>query len=216
MAAQAGFTSEAARVTERIRNEIVDGVRAPGSKLVERDLALELGVSRLPVREALQALVAEGIVTPRPRSWAIVREFTASDIADLIEVRASLEVLTFKLAAQRHTRSALAELRQALDDELRAAEAGEALEARRAGVQFHEIVTRMAGNDLLLEVQASLSARMRWLLSQHDDLAGIAREHAELYEAIASRNVGVVEPLVLAHLETSRANAAAATGHRLA
>lgn len=216
MTEQAGFTSEAVRVTERIRNEIIDGVRAPGSKLVERDLADELGVSRLPVREALQALVAEGLVTPRPRSWAVVREFTASDVADLIEVRAALEVLTFELAAQRHTRAALGELRQALDEELRAAEAGEAVDARRAGVRFHEVVTRMAGNELLLEVQSSLSARMRWLLSQHDDLAGIAREHAELYEAIASRNVGGMEQLVLAHLETSRANAAEATGHRLA
>ncbi|GAA3702766.1 GntR family transcriptional regulator [Zhihengliuella alba] len=216
MADRTEFKPESVRVTEQLRNEIVDGARAPGSKLVERDLAEELGVSRLPVREALQSLVAEGLVTPRPRSWAIVREFTASDIADLIEVRAALEVLTFRLAAQRRTRAALEDLKQALEEELAAAKAGEAVAARRAGVRFHEIVTRMAGNDLLLEVQGSLSARMRWLLSQHHDLEGIAAEHAELYDALARRDASVMEALVLQHLETSRINAAEATGQRLA
>lgn len=58
----------------------------------------------------------------------------------------------------------------------------------------NEVVTRMAGNELLLEVRTSLSTRMRWLLSQHDDLAGIARERSGLYEAVASRGAGGMEP----------------------
>ena len=78
MTASGGFTPESERVTRRLRDEIIDGVRAPGSRLVERELAESLGVSRLPVREALKTLVAEGLVTPRPRSWAVVREFTTS------------------------------------------------------------------------------------------------------------------------------------------
>ena len=77
------FEPESERVTRRLRDEILDGVRGPGDRLVERDLAAELGVSRVPVRDALRALAAEGLVTPRPRSWAVVREFTASDVADL-------------------------------------------------------------------------------------------------------------------------------------
>ncbi|MDN6176902.1 MAG: GntR family transcriptional regulator, partial [Brevibacterium sp.] len=79
--------SETVRVTEVLRNEIIDGVRLPGSKLVERNLATELGVSRVPIREALKQLASEGLVANRPNTWSTVREFSPSDIADLNEVR---------------------------------------------------------------------------------------------------------------------------------
>ena len=115
---------ESERVTKQLRDDIIDGVRRPGSRLVERELAAELGVSRLPVREALKALIAEGLVTQGPRSWAVVREFTPTDIADLDEVRSALEVFTFRLAAQRHTRTGLAQLRENVDAELDAARCG--------------------------------------------------------------------------------------------
>ncbi|MFF9348950.1 GntR family transcriptional regulator [Streptomyces sp. NPDC014734] len=198
------FEPESERVTRQLRDEIVDGVRAPGSKLVERELAAELGVSRLPVREALRALVTEGLVTPRPRTWAVVREFTPTDIADLDEVRSGLETLTFRLAAQRRTRAGLAKLRADLDAELAAAREGDAVRARRAAADFHETVATLADNALLDELGGTLRSRMRWLLGQHDDLVAVAEEHAELYEAIAERDVSRVEALVTKHLATSR------------
>ncbi|NEW37754.1 GntR family transcriptional regulator [Nocardia cyriacigeorgica] len=211
MNASQPFLSESERVTRLLRDQLVDGVRAPGSKLVERDLAAELGVSRLPVRDALKTLVAEGLVTPRPRTWAVVREFTATDIADLIEVRSAFEVLAFRLAAQRATRAGLDELRHDLDAEWDAARAGDAVGARRAAADFHETVTRLAGNDLLGELERTLRSRMRWLLGRHDDLAAVAREHEQLYHAIANRDVARVEALAAAHIETSRAQAAQRT-----
>ncbi|GHD00321.1 GntR family transcriptional regulator [Zhihengliuella salsuginis] len=203
------FEPESTRVTDRIRNEIIDGIRPPGSKLVERDLAADLGVSRLPIRDALKTLVSEGLVTLRPRTWAVVREFSESDIADLHEVRVSLELMTFKLAAQRHTREGLRELRRIVDDELEYSRQNRGVESRRAGADFHECVIRMSGNELLNELSQTLAARMRWLLAQHADLEGMAREHDQLYAALASRDEAAVERLVLQHLETSRANAAA-------
>lgn len=194
------FEPESDRVARHLRDEIVDGVRAPGSRLVERDLAAELGVSRIPVRDALRQLAAEGLVTPRPRSWAVVREFTAADVADLHEVREAFERLAFRLAVERRTRAGLAQLRDTVDRELRAAEAGDAIAARRAAADFHEVVTALAANELLNELQRTLRSRMRWLLSQHDDLVGIAREHEALYAAIADRDAARVEQLVDAHL----------------
>lgn len=204
MAEGNGVEPESVRVTRRIRDEILDGAREPGSKLVERDLAAELGVSRVPVRDALKTLVAEGLVTPRPRTWAVVREFTPSDIADLQEVRAALEALTFRLAAIRHTRAGLDRLRSALDAESEAAEAGDAVTARRAAADFHEVVTALAGNELLNELEQTLRSRMRWLLGQHDDLVRVAEEHQQLYIAIARRDVAMVETLVLSHMESAR------------
>ncbi|OMI85095.1 GntR family transcriptional regulator [Streptomyces sp. BBFR25] len=210
MAASEGFTPESERVTRRLRDEIIDGVRAPGSRLVERELAESLGVSRLPVREALKTLVSEGLVTPRPRSWAVVREFTTSDIADLDEVRSGLETLGFRLAAQRHTREGLERLRATVDAELDAARANDAVRARRAAADFHETVVSLAANELLNELERVLRSRLRWLLGQHDDLLAVALEHEALYRAIAARDVDHVQELVLHHLSTSRS---AALGH---
>ncbi|MEV5608550.1 GntR family transcriptional regulator [Streptomyces sp. NPDC052225] len=209
MTAAEEFIPESERVTRALRDQIIDGTRGPGSKLVEREIAAELGVSRLPVRDALQRLAGEGLVTPRPRTWAVVREFTPSDIADLSEVRSALELLGFRLAAQRRTRAGLARLRADLDAELAAAAAGDGPAARRAAANFHETVTDLADNELLSELDATLRSRMRWLLGQHDDFDAVAEEHEELYRAIEARDVEGVQELAVAHLEASRDKVAA-------
>ncbi len=158
-------------------------------------------------------LVAEGLVTPRPRTWAVVREFTAADVADLNEVRSAFELLTFRLAAQRHHRAGLDRLRDVVEVELAAARSGDGIVARRAAADFHERVTELAGNELLNELGQSLRSRMRWLLAQHDDLERVAEEHEQLYRAIANRDVERVSELVREHLETGRALSEARHGH---
>lgn len=195
-----GGEPESARVAARVRDEILDGVRVPGSKLVEREIAESLAVSRVPVRDALKALEAEGLVTLRPRTWAIVREFTASDIADLNEVRSAVESVTFRLVAERHTEEELARLRTTVDAELAAAAAGDPIEARRAAADFHEVATELSGNHLLREWMQVIRSRMRWLMAQHDDLLHIAREHEALYDAIARRDLDKVSELAANHL----------------
>ncbi|MDQ2758218.1 MAG: GntR family transcriptional regulator [Actinomycetota bacterium] len=196
--------SESVRATRRIRDDIMDGARPPGSKLIERDLAADLGMSRVPVREALKTLIAEGLVTPRPRTWATVREFTPADVADLNEVRSALEVLTFRLAANRHSRAGLHRLREALDAEHVAARSGDSQLARRAAADFHEVVPTLAGNELLLELDVMLRSRMRWLLVQHENIDQVTAEHEALYDAIAVRDVGRVSTLILAHMGNIR------------
>ncbi|MFJ4713819.1 GntR family transcriptional regulator [Streptomyces sp. NPDC088785] len=206
------FTPESERVMRTLRDQIIEGTRAPGSKLVEREIAQELGVSRLPVRDALRDLAGEGLVTPRPRTWAVVREFTPADIADLGEVRSALEVLGFRLAAQRRTRAGLARLRADLDAELDAAAEDDGTRARNAAADFHETVTDLADNALLSELSGTLRSRMRWLLGQHDDFGAVADEHEELYRAIEARDVRRVEELTRRHLATSEVEAAAHQG----
>ena len=101
---------ESVRVTRILRDDIVLGRRMPGSRLVERDIAAELDVSRLPVREAIRTLVAEGVVVARPRTWAVVREFTHRDIQDFAEVREAIETLIFVFAAERHEEAGIARI----------------------------------------------------------------------------------------------------------
>src|SRR5438094_10243702 len=88
-------------VADRIRERILAGEYGPGERLAEERLSEELGISRMPVREALRALAAEGIVTLNPRRGASVTEFSKEHAQELIEVRATLEALNAKLAAKR-------------------------------------------------------------------------------------------------------------------
>lgn len=195
---------ESTRVADWLRSAILDGVRAPGSRLIERDLAAEFGVSRVPVRDALKVLEAEGLVVLRPRTWAIVREFTASDMTDLDEVRAVLEPLAFRLAAERHRRDGFEELRRALEAEKSSARAEDPIASRRAAADFHEVVTELAENRLLQELMHSMRSKLRWGLSQHDDLVHVTDEHEALFEAIRRRDGERAGALAQAHIDSSR------------
>ncbi|GAA1737915.1 GntR family transcriptional regulator [Isoptericola hypogeus] len=203
----ARFEPESARVVRIVREQIVDGAREPGSRLVERDLAAELGVSRIPVRDALRELVAEGLVTPRPRSWAVVRTFSRADVAHLLQVREVLEPLHFGLAAARRSPEQLAALTEAWEREDAAARAGDGPAARRAGADFHERAVAAAGNPVLAELHGVTASRVRWLLGQHTDLAAMADEHRGLLDAVRDGDAEAATRLAREHLRTSRAAA---------
>jgi DNA-binding GntR family transcriptional regulator len=209
------FEPESVRVAGRIRDDILDGARAPGSRLVERDLAQELGVSRIPVRDAIRLLAAEGLVTARPRTWAVVKEFTDDDFADLHEVRGALERLAFRRAAAGADDAGIARLRDVLEAESAAARDGDPVRARRCAADFHEVVVEISGNALLEELEGVLRSRMRWLMGQHDDLEAVAAEHRALFEAIAARDVDTVEALVDRHLDSGHDLALRHRGGRL-
>lgn len=195
---------ESQRVASWLRDAILDGDREPGSRLIERDLASEFGVSRVPVRDALKVLEAEGLVELRPRTWAIVREFTAADLADLDEVRQVLEPMAFRLAAERHRRDGLDRLQLALREEQESAAHDERVISRRAAADFHEIVVELADNRLLADLMQSIRSRLRWSLVQHDDLVHIADEHVALFEAIRDRDGDRASALAHAHVDSSR------------
>ena len=195
---------ESSRVATWVRDAILDGSRDPGSKLIERDLAAEFGVSRVPVRDALKVLDGEGLVELRPRTWAIVREFTAADLADLDEVRQVLEPMVFRLAAERHRRDGLDQLRVALENERESARVDNILVSRRAAADFHEIAVQLADNRLLGDLMGSIRSRLRWSLVQHDDLKHIADEHVALYEAVRDRDGDRASALAFDHVESSR------------
>lgn len=199
---------ESARVTRVLRDDIVLGRRPPGSRLVERDIAAELNVSRLPVREAIRTLVGEGVVVARPRTWAIVRQFTMQDIQDLGEVREAIETLLFVFAAQRHDDHGLARLTAIYEQEHAAALADDVDGARLAAGMFHEVAAGLAGNEMLDELIAVFVTRLRWLFGQHDDLLGMAEEHRVILEAIAARDVDRLREIVPAHLRVGQAEAA--------
>lgn len=198
---------ESARVTRILRDDIILGRRAPGSRLIERDIAAELNVSRLPVREAIRTLVAEGVVIARPRTWAVVREFTLRDIQDFAELRESIETLLFVFAAERHDADGLAVLERAYERELAAARSGDVETARMAAGEFHEIAAQLAGNEMLSELIAVFITRLRWLFGQHDDLLAMAEDHGVILAAMRRRDTETLRRIIPEHLELGRAAA---------
>jgi DNA-binding GntR family transcriptional regulator len=106
----------AASITGRLRQLILDGQLPPGQALRPADLAPRLGVSVMPIREALRILEAEGLVTFKPRIGARVAEIKAEDVEELYLVRGALEGLAARLAATNLTDAGLAELREAFDE----------------------------------------------------------------------------------------------------
>ncbi len=192
---------ESVRVARVLRDDIVLGRRLPGSRLVERDIAAQLNVSRLPVREAIRLLVAEGVVVSRPRTWAVVREYTLDDVRDFAEVRAPIETLLFVYAAERHDADGLAGLRAVLEREERAARDGDLTAARAAAGDFHAYMAVLAGNEVLTELANVFATRLRWIFGLYEDAIGMVVAHAELFDAIAARDVELVRRLTVAHLD---------------
>jgi len=137
---------------EVIRQQIFDGTLEPGRRLVEADLALDIKVSRTPVREALQRLGADGLVELLPHRGARVREWTVDDLREIYELRAALEPLAADRAASRITPADCDRL-AALCDEMEACldDSGPASRDRYSGLNtaFHELIWKASGSDRL-------------------------------------------------------------------
>jgi DNA-binding GntR family transcriptional regulator len=194
-------------VSEQIRGRILDGSLKPGERLVEDRLSAELGVSRVPVREALRGLSVEGLVTLLPRRGATVVEITPETVAELVEVRALLEGLNAKLAAQRHDPEIVGQLEDTLARGDRAAKAGTAEELARLNAEFHERLAVASRNSVLSEVMRGLRERTSIAFA----LNGRARaredwdEHAGVLAAVIAGDSELAALLATRHVQNAAA-----------
>jgi len=193
------------RVREELRERIVTGVLRPGDRLVERDLAEDLGVSRVPVREAIRSLEADGFVVVQSPRRVVVRQLSRVDVEELFDVREALEVLATGLACQRVDPPALRRLKRAVTEAARALAAGNINQAADANVRFHQEIVTLAGNGLLLSMLHQLEDRLRWLFRQNEDWDRLLHEHRRLYEAIASGDPELARACSVEHVRVNRA-----------
>ena len=191
-------------VCARIRERIVDGTYPAGRRLVERSIATDLGVSRVPVREALQTLVREGFAVERDTGGTAVRTYEADEIDELFDVRAVVEGLLVEQLTSAPTTDRLAALHARLDEAQQYVDAGDTAGAVGANARFHEAMAVLGQGPLVRQLLADLDLRMRWLLRQHADPAAIHAEHRELVEAIESGDVDRAREANQRHLRTSR------------
>jgi DNA-binding GntR family transcriptional regulator len=195
------------QVCEQLRDQIISGRLGPGHRLVERDLAEDFGVSRVPVREAVQTLIAEGFVEAVSPRRIVVRKLSRRDVEELFDVRESLEVLSTRQATERADAVALRRFKELLEAARLATVAGEPAALSRANSAFHHHVIEMSGNRLLASLLEPLEGRLRWVYQQIDDPEQVWLEHQELYRAIASGNVRTAEDCAFRHVRRNRAAA---------
>jgi DNA-binding GntR family transcriptional regulator len=143
-------------VCTAIRDDIVAGVYERGSRLTEELLARRYGVSRVPVREALRTLEAEGFVVTRRHAGACVAEPTEQEGADVLEMRMLLEPLGASRAAQRRTEAHLKVLRGLVRLGQERARRGNSEDLRSLGGWFHETLAQASGSPALTSMLTQL------------------------------------------------------------
>jgi DNA-binding GntR family transcriptional regulator len=191
-----------------LREGVIAGRYAPGSRLRERDLSESLEMSRIPIREALRQLEAEGFVVTYPNRGAVVRQLTLKDVAELFDLRLSLEVLAARQAARSVVEGHDSDrLRAIMAEALRVTRARDTTAIRQVNTAFHEEVVAMTGNALLEATMTPLLGRIRWLfaLTADRDPEVEYSEHIALCDAICSGNADLAGALAFAHIEHGRA-----------
>jgi DNA-binding GntR family transcriptional regulator len=197
-------------VSEKIRGQILAGRLKPGERLIEDRLSAELGVSRVPVREALRGLSMEGLVRLEPHRGASVTEVTPELLAELVEVRTLLEALNARLAARRHDPEIVALLQDTLRRGNEAAQSGTADQLAQLNAEFHERLAEASRNSVLSDIMRSLRERTGLAFS----INGRARaredwkEHAGVLAAVIEGDEEIAALLAARHVK----NAAAAFG----
>ncbi|MGW0994449.1 GntR family transcriptional regulator [Streptomyces sp. NPDC002523] len=192
------------QVCEGLRDRIISGVLRPGDRLIERDVAEEFGVSRVPVREAIRILLGEGFLeAPSPRRIT-VKQMARQDVENLFDIREALEVVAVRRAAERADAAQLRALGRLLEAARRATLSGRPDRVTKANAAFHQFIVDTAGNELLTSTLGSLEGRLRWLLHQIDDARHLWDEHRELYEAIAAADADAAAQCAYRHVRHYR------------
>ncbi|RXS84472.1 GntR family transcriptional regulator [Streptomyces sp. TM32] len=192
------------RVHAELRERIISGELEPGSRLVEREVAERFGVSRLPVREAIRTLTAEGFLAAESARRIVVRRLTRKDVDELFELREALEGYIAGLAAKRASPDDLKALRDLLDQAARATERQRAAEILDINNRFHERILALADNSAIAKALHSAEGRMRWITRQNREWSHLLEEHQQLYEAIASRDARRATAYALQHVRVNR------------
>lgn len=156
-------TTVAASVTLYLRDQIIAGTLQPGESLPEARLGAQLGVSRVPVREALRHLEREGLISFDRRGTARVCTFGPADIRELGLMRLALEPMAARLASKRLTSLNVQALKANLE-ELRTAKS--LTDVTRLDVEFHRLVVEASGNQRLLVAWERLAAQFKVVMGQ--------------------------------------------------
>lgn len=191
---------------EELKQLILNWTFAPGTFLSERQLAARLGMSKTPVRSALERLAHEGFVTISPQQGIVVRELPLEEIIDLFDIRMALETFVVKRLAERIEQEWIEKIRDNLKDQLKTTETGDYETATLLDAEFHVLLCEAWGNQEILRTMLHLRDKLyrfvyRVLRHDRSRITTSYEEHRAIADAIFSGNGDLAAGLVIAHLE---------------
>lgn len=192
-------------VFENLRTAILEGNLKAGQRLMEVQLADQLGVSRTPIREAIRKLELEGLVVMLPRKGAYVANMSFKDLIDVLEIRSSLEGLAASLAAERRRDEDIIELERVAKEFETSVREANVDNVLKKDVEFHEKIFLMANNKKLYQLITSLWEQVHRFrvtyVSNYDASLSLVDEHNRILEAIRSGDCELAKKYATEHIE---------------
>lgn len=204
------------RVFDKVRGEILSCQLQPGEELRESDLAKRYGVSKSPVRDAMQKLEFEGLIEIEPRRGHRVKPISVSDAEDILELRAVIETGVVRLIVEKATDADLRDL-----DRFRVADITSITAFAAYNRDFHHGLSRLSGNRRLaeetrriMEVYDRLCLVSLSTLRREDGLSGPLADHNAIIDALQARNSTAAARMVTRHVGKSRGSIMRGLGKR--
>jgi DNA-binding GntR family transcriptional regulator len=194
-------------VTARLRDLIAAGELPEGSRIVERELCDQLGVSRTPLREAFKVLAVEGLVEILPNRGAVVSRIGPAEARDMLRVIARLEALAGELACANATDAEIKGVRAQHDSMLKLYRRNERAEYFRLNQEIHLSIVRIARNEPLRAMHGLLHARMKRIRFRGNDIPGnwaaAVADHDEIMSSLERRDGKALGAVLQRHLDDS-------------
>ena len=197
-------------VFEALREAILNGQLEPGERLMEIQLAEELGVSRTPVREAIRKLEREGLVLMVPRKGAYVASLSMKDVVEVFEIRGALEGLAAALAAERITNEELENLERQYVKSVEQMEKADVKGMVEVDTGFHQLLYQASRNERLAQIINNLREQSQVFrqtsLSYPGRMKVALKEHRKIVDAIWARDPETARRLAQEHIENAESS----------
>ncbi len=192
-------------VFNTLREAILRGELKPGERLMELQLASQLGVSRTPIREAIRMLEQEGLAVTMPRKGAEVAKMTLKGMEDVLEIRAALDELACQLACQRITEDQLKRLETAKKNFEVSLKSENVKTIAEADMGFHDVIYEATGNPKLVNMLNNLREQIyRYrveYLKKVENYPILIKEHNAIYQSLVDRNLQEATLSIREHVE---------------
>ena len=192
-------------VYEELKIQILKGSIIPGTRMMEVELAEEMGVSRTPIREAIRKLEKEGLVTIEPRRGAYASMISTEDMVEILEVRQDLEGLAAYFAANRMSDEQMKELKEVSNSYNEAVKRGKMEDMIKYDTRFHHIIVESCRNKILVQMIEQLQElvlRFRYIYYDNFRRAeNMPEEHEAIVAAISEGNADKARAAADIHID---------------
>ena len=192
-------------VYEELRIQILTGKIKPGTRMMEIELAEDMGVSRTPIREAIRKLEKEGLVIIEPRKGAYASDVSIDDMVDILEIRGNLEGLAAYYASSRITEKEEVELKNASENFNKAVIAGDFQGMIENDTKFHQVIVEASRNkhlESMVRQLQELVLRFRYIYYKDFKRAEkMPAEHKRIYEGIINSDGETARNAAVVHIE---------------